>query len=149
MCTPPLVRYSSVQAYREHYERIYCKTPLITFDNIPVWFPKSQFNHAFFESSRRNKIKDCFSAERSHRINWIKTTLQNPNAELYCGWDKSKKRHNPTRRVCVIYDNYVVVIQLAKTRDGTLKGEFKTAFVADNSIGKIRNSPQWDISMIT
>ena len=51
--------------------------------------------------------------------------------------------------VSVVYENYVVVIQLTKKHDGTLKGEFKTAFVADNSIGKIRNSPKWNISMIT
>ena len=35
MCTPPLVTYSSVQDYRDHYERVYCQMPLVTFDNIP------------------------------------------------------------------------------------------------------------------
>ncbi|MCK5607442.1 hypothetical protein KAR91_36495 [Candidatus Pacearchaeota archaeon] len=149
MCTPPLVKYSSVKDYRKHYKRIYCKTPLVTFDNITVWFPKSLFNHAFSESSRRNKTKDCFSPDRSQRIDWIKLTLQHPDAELYCGWDKYKKRYDPTRRVSVVYGNYAVIIQLTKKHDGTLKGEFKTAYVADNSIEKIRNSPKWNISLIT
>lgn len=149
MCTPPLVTYGSVQDYRDHYERIYCQTPLVAFDNIPVWFAKSRFNHAFFESTRRNKIKDQFSHERSQRIDWIRATLQHPNAELYCGWDKCKKRYDPKWRVSVVYGNYVVIIQLTKKHDGTLKGHFKTAYVADNSIGKIRNSPKWNISMIT
>lgn len=149
MCTPPLVTYGSVQDYRDHYERIYCQAPLIAFDNIPVWFSKSRFSHAFFESTRRNKIKDRFSHERSQRIDWIRATLQHPNAELYCGWDNYKKRYDPARRVSVVYDNYVVIIQLTKKHDGTLKGHFKTAYVADNSIGKIRNSPKWNISMMT
>ena len=55
----------------------------------------------------------------------------------------------PARRVSVVYENYVVIIQLSKKHDGTLKGHFKTAYVADNSIGKIRNSPKWNISMMT
>jgi hypothetical protein len=46
-------------------------------------------------------------------------------------------------RVHVAYDDYVVVIQLMKKRNGSLEGEFRTAYVADNSIGKIRSSPRW------
>ena len=143
MSFPPLVYYKTESEYFRHYEKIYCTGPILTFDGVPVWFRKSLFSHAFFESSHRDDRKDKFSETRAQRIDWIKATLQNPNATLYCGWDKSKRKYNPRWRVSVVYDNYVVVIELSGKHDGTLKGEFRTAYVADNSIGKIRSSPKW------
>lgn len=148
MSFPPLVHYKTTNEYRKHYERIYCRGPILTFDKIPVWFIKSWFKHNFSKSSKRDGCKDIFSVTRLERINWIKSTLQNPNADLYCGWDKFKRRHDPTRRVAVIYDDYIVIIWLKWKQNGTLEGQFVTAYVADNSIEKIRCSPRWKIEMI-
>jgi len=147
MNLPSLVYYHTVSQYRKHYESLYCSKPILTFDKIPVWFKKSSFRHAFFESSHRDDKKDKFSPVRSQRIDWIKATLQNSGAMLYCGWDKAKRRYDPRWRVSVVYDDYVVVIQLRLKQDGSLKAEFRTAYVADNSIAKIRNSPKWTIEM--
>lgn len=143
MSFPPFVLYKTAQEYREHYETVYCRGAVVTFDGIRVYCRKVLFDHAFFESSRRDKNKDMFSTERARRINWIRATLQNPRAELYCGWDKNKKRYDPNWRVSVVYGNYVVVIQLGWNRRGQLKGELKTAYLADNSFGKIKKSPKW------
>lgn len=148
MSFPPMVYYETESEYFRHYEKIYCVKPILTFDGIPVWFRKSSFNHAFFESSHRDKIKDKFSETRAMRIDWIKPTLQNRNALLYCGWDHSKRKYDPSWRVSVVYDNYVVVIELSKKQDGTLKGNFRTAYVADNSIEKIKSSPKWTVKMM-
>jgi hypothetical protein len=148
MSFPPLVHYKTESEYFRHYEKIYCVGPILAFDGIPVWFRKSRFNHAFFESSHRDNRKDKFSETRAQRIDWIKATLQNRNAMLYCGWDKSKRKYDPRWRVSVVYDNYVVVIELSKKQDGTLKGEFRNAYVADNSIEKIKSSPKWTVKMM-
>jgi hypothetical protein len=32
--------------------------------------------------------------ERAERMDWIKATLQDPNAELYVGCDREKKRYD-------------------------------------------------------
>ena len=65
---PPFVYYETIDDYRVHYEKIYCCDPILTFDGISVRFRKNQFDHCFFESTRRNGIKDEFSQERKKRI---------------------------------------------------------------------------------
>ena len=74
-------------------------------------------------------------------MDWIKAALQDPGAERYMGWDRKKKKHNPSRRVCVVKDNYVVVIALKK-KGGA---DFITAYVADSgrTLNMIRKSPLW------
>ena len=143
MSFPPLVHYRTVREYRAHYERIYCCGPIKTFDNIRVRFRKAWFDHCFFESTHRNKKKDHFSKMRSERIDWIKATLQDPNAELYVGWDSERKRYDKSRRVAVVVQDYVVVIRLI----GHDKAQFVTAYVADSmsTIDRIRSSPKWGV----
>lgn len=139
---PPLTKYSTVDEYKNHFFKIYCKKTISTFDGIQVRFKKSDFNHCFYESSKRNKIKDRFSNIRAERIDWIKTTLQDKNAILKLGWDRVKKKYNKKkeRRVAVVKGNYIVIIQLLKEN----KASFKTAFVADSrSLNKILKSPDW------
>lgn len=143
MASPPLLSLKSIREYREYYEKKYCTKPVLTFDGIPVYFSKSKFNHAFFESSRRNNVKDIFSKTRAERMDWIEATLKNPQAKLYQGWDKHKGKYDPRWRVSVVYGNYVVVIQIRAKKEGKLKAEFRTAYLADNSIGRIRKSPGW------
>ena len=141
---PPLLRVATIEEYRAHYEREYCREPLLTFDGIPVWFSKSRFHHAFYESSRRDGRKDTFSRARAERMAWIMATLKDPCAELYQGWLARRRRYEPRRRVAVVCDDYVVVIALGRRRDGQVKGEFVTAFQASSdSIKKIRRSPRW------
>jgi hypothetical protein len=62
---PPLVQYSTEAEYRSHYENVYCCGPITTFDGIKVRFRKEQFDHCFFESSKRDGSKDQFSLLRA------------------------------------------------------------------------------------
>lgn len=143
MSRPPLVIYSTETEYRRHYERVYCDGEVTTFDGIRVYFSPSSFDHAFFESSNRDGRKDVFSTIRAQRIDWIKATLENPQAEVYEGWNKGSRSYDNTRRVSVVYENFVVIIALSLKRNGSLKGNFITCFQANNSINKIRQSPKW------
>ena len=146
MCQPSKVYYATEEEYREHYERVYCQCPIITFDGIKVYFRKNQFNHCMFESSRRNNVKDTFSYTRAKRIDWIKETLTNPKADLYQGWDKKNIAIDRNRRVAVLYEDFIVTIRLKYNQDGSIiKADFVTSFKADNSIGKIRNMPKWTL----
>ncbi len=138
---PPLRQLATSAEYRQHFENIYCRQPITTFDGIEVRFRKSKFNHCFFESTNRDGIKDKFSPQRAERIDWIKATLIDRNADLYQGWDKLKKQHDNGRRVAVVMGNYVVVIAIT----GPKKADFTTAYLADSarSISLIRQSPKW------
>ena len=141
MAYPPLVQYQTADEYRDHYERVYCRKPIITFDGIAVRFRKNRFDHCFYESTRRNQIKDKFSIQRAERIDWIKMALQDPDAELYVGWDATRKRYDRKHRVTLVVDNYVVVIRLSSIKSA----QFVTAFVADSpsTLQKIKRNPKW------
>lgn len=138
---PPLVKYQAIDEYRHHYEEMYCRGAIITFDNVAVRFRKDRFDHCFFESSKRNHTKDVFSQLRAERIDWIKAALQDANAELYIGWDRKKKIHDKTHRVAVVVNDYVVIIRLI----GKTKASFVTAYVADSksTLDRIKKSPKW------
>lgn len=144
----PFINYPEEEDYRQHFERVYCQGPITTFDGIEVRFRKSRFGHDFYESSRRDGVKDQFSRKRALRIDWIKKVLQDPAAELYQGWDKKKKRHNPKSRVALVVDGYVVVVSLK----GPSRADFITAYVtgkqptgkqAVSTYDKIRSGPKW------
>jgi hypothetical protein len=141
MTYPPLVHYSDEKDYRAHYERVYCMCPICTFDGIRVRFRKEKFGHCFFKSMHRNGIKDSFSTSRAERIDWIKATLQDPNAELFEGWDKERKRYDATRRVALVMGNYVVIIRFT----GSSSAEFVTAYLVDTdeNLKKIKSSPRY------
>lgn len=140
MSYPALVVYPNESDYQNHFEQVYCRGPVVTFDGIPIRFQKRNFTHAFFESVKSKD--DTFSWKRAERIDWIKAALQDSQSARYLGWDNKKKRHDGSRRVTVVMGNYVVVIGLSKQRD---KGRFITAFVADSdrTIKKIQNGPKW------
>lgn len=145
MTLPPLRTGWSEAQYRAHFAREYCKGPVLTPDRIIVTFRMSDFDHCMYESDRRTRRKMAtISPKRAERIDWIKATLTHPNAELYQGWDKKRKKHDKARRVAFIFEDYVVVIALTKPRrDGTLGAKFITAYCAENSLPKIRRSPPW------
>jgi hypothetical protein len=144
---PPLVRYATQAEYRVHFERVYCRAPIQTFDGIAVRFRKTDFDHCFFESSKRNRVKDRFSPRRAERVDWIKRALEDPHSERYQGWDRDQKAYDRNRRVTIVMGNYVVVIALVGPRDA----DFVTAYVVDmpskpgrpNTIDLIRQGPHW------
>lgn len=145
---PALVNYATPAEYKEHYEKYYCRQKIITFDNLRVYFRKTKFGHVFYESSSRDGRKDVFSRRRAERIDWIKATLEHPKAEFYQGWNKDKKVHDCDRRVSVVYEDFVVVIQIKRDiNEQIIAAEFVTAYSADNSIAKIRSSPKWDFTI--
>ena len=143
---PPLLKWATTAEYRDHFEIIYCRGPIIAFDGIKVRFRKRDFNHSFFESSRRDGKKDVFSPKRAERMDWIKTALQDANADRYLGWKKNRRSYTRSRRVTVVMENYVVVINIT----GPAKADFVTAFVADtpvspgepSTLDKIKSSPK-------
>ena len=138
-----LKKFNTVDEYKNHFLNAYCRKPIITFDGIPVYFDVSRFSHCFYESSKRDGVKDMFSTDRAERIDWIKLTLENKQAKLYQGWDKNTRSYDCFSRVAIVYQDYVVVIRLLKNKQGTYKAKFITAYVADNSINKIIGSPEW------
>ena len=148
MAYPPLVSYKSEMEYREHYERVYCRYGIVTFDGITVRFRKSQFRHAFYESSRRDGKKDKFSNNRAARIDWIKAALEDSESERYQGWDRERGRYSNSRRVAIVMENYVVIIDLTSPTTG----EFVTAFAdrgirapgRPRTIDQIRQAPIWE-----
>lgn len=62
MALPPLVNYATVAEYRSHYERVYCRGNIQTFDGIRVFFRDNKFGHMFYESTARDGRKDFFRA---------------------------------------------------------------------------------------
>ncbi len=142
---PPLLILATDADYRQHFETTCCGAVTTTHDGIRVYFKKEDFDHAFFESPLRNGVKaKTLSQARAQRMDWIAATLANPAAIRFKGWDKKKGRHDPTHCVSVVFGDFVVVIRFSKKADGTLKASFKTCYEADNSIGKIRQSPLWN-----
>lgn len=145
MQTPPLVKYKTVDEYRQHYEKMYCSKPVVTFDGISVIFRKRDFKHAFFKSV--HSTDDTFSLKRAQRVNWIKEVLHDSSCDLYKGYIKSKQKYVSSRRVAISYNDYVVIIRLT----GRKRAHFVTAFVADDpgrigglsTLEKLRQSQKW------
>lgn len=146
MAFPPLTQYPTAAEYRAHYERVYCRGNIHTFDGVRVYFAPSKFGHMFYESTLRDGRKNVFSSARAERIDWIKATLEHPQAALFAGWDKHSRSYDASRRVAVVYEDFVVVVTLGLKQDGALKANFVTCYQADNSIGKIRTSPLWSLA---
>lgn len=139
---PALVYYATVAEYRQHYETHYCRATIYTFDKLRVYFPKQQFDDAFFESAnRRARDKSIFSRVRAERIDWIAAALQDSAAELYVGWDRDAKRYDYGRRITLIYGDYVIILRINRAKQ---TATFITAYVADPStLNQIRVNPRW------
>lgn len=140
---PPLLAFQSTAEYRAHYENLYCRGPVVTFDGIEVRFGKKDFNHCFFESVVQKD--DTFSPKRAERMEWIRAALQDHAAQLYVGWDNKRKVLAADRRVAVVMGNYVVIIQMTDTTGMPTKARFVTAYVADSSrtLQMITSGPRW------
>tara|TARA_R110002074_G_scaffold349634_1_gene520345 strand:- start:134533 stop:134949 length:417 start_codon:yes stop_codon:yes gene_type:complete len=134
---PALVHYQTELEYRQHFEQVYCRDTIQTFDGIQVRFRKDMFDHCFFESVVSKD--DTFSPQRAERVDWIKAALQDNTAELREGWDNKKKQPAKDRRVAIVVGNYVVIIRIRGN-----KADFVTAFLAiGRSIRLIRQNPIW------
>ena len=81
-----------------------------------MFFSANKFGHMFYESTARDG---------------------------HLSWDKALRGYDSTRRVAVVYEDFVVVVAIGLKLDGSLKANFVTCYQADNSIGKIRRSPVW------
>jgi hypothetical protein len=145
------IENKDVNFYKKIYQDFYCKHPIITFDGISVKFFVENFEHAFYKNvDRKLKDKSQFSYQRANRIYWIKWILQNPNADLYVGYNSNTKSYDNSRRVAICVDDYAVIIALNKT-DNT-KAKFITAYIAnevnnrgDKAIDLIRKGPKWRV----
>lgn len=140
---PPFVTYATHTEYLDHYKRVYCRQAIHTADGIRVFFGEQKFWHAFYERNAAGK-KDTFSPERAKYIDWIKATLENAKAENFQGWNSDTRSHEKDRRVCVVFESFVVVLEMKLKKNGDLVANFITAFYADRSIEKIRTAPPWD-----
>ncbi len=126
--------------FRDMWRSIYCRKVIRTFDGIRVKFYDSNFDHAFYESSdRHHSNKEVLSYRRLARILWIKDAIEDPNAEIHVGYTKNSKQ-GQKRRVTLVKENYLVVIQLYKDNEAN----FITAFVGDEeTIMKVKADPFW------
>lgn len=135
------------EQFREMWKNHYCQKRLFTHDGIRVHFYDNNFDHAFYESSVRNssnktKSKDILSPRRLSRMFWIKEVLMDEDAEMFVGYNSKTKSYDNKKRVSVVKGDYVVVIEIYKPDHA----KFITAYVADDSIGKIKSSPRWGVS---
>lgn len=133
----------TIGEYRQIFIKTYCDKdhPIKTFDGIIVQFYPNMFEHSFYESANwKKKDKSIFSVNRAEKVMWIKDVLEDKTADLRCGWNKKKKSYQKVRRVAIVKNNYVVIIQIFDE----LKARFITAYEADKSITKILSSPKWE-----
>jgi len=139
---PPLLAFETIEEYREHFERVYCRETITTFDGVRVLFKRGAFQHAFFTTLRGTKgIKGPFSWERASRMDWIACALRDTAAELFIGWNKKTRCYDFNRRVAIVVRDYVVIVQFQSETEAF----FITAFVADNpaTLANIRKGPNW------
>ncbi len=122
---PPLLYLKTIEEYRNHYIQQYVKKEILTFDGIIVKFQIYRFEHAFFKASIPNVThKDLFDPDRAERMDWIEYTLSSGYAEIYL------KKDNRYRRLHILLDNYVVVINLSEKEKQ--RAFFITAYLADS-----------------
>lgn len=145
-----LPEHFSEAQYRAYYERNFVKHPrywhISEEVKIPIYFHRDTFDHAFFESTKRDGNKDLFSPLRAQRMSLIQEALTEWSNERYVGWDNKRKSIDITRCVCVrSNDNFIVVLRLGITQNGDIKGKFITCYVPDDSAWqKITSKDRWD-----
>lgn len=141
---PPLLKLKDEPAYRAHFEAVYCRGTIPTFDGIEVRFRKDDFDHCCYKTERGGRRKTVFCPIRAERIDWIRFALQDPDADLRVGWDNLRKRNLADRRVAIVSGNYVVIIDILKCGR---RARLVTTFVADsgpgNTLSNIKRSPKW------
>ncbi len=140
---PLLVLAGGEQAYRIRFEKTLCTKRVCTFDGIEVRVRSDHFNHCSFRSKKRNGQKDEFCPTRASYIEWIQYSLEIPNNDLWVGYDRKTGKLNPLRRVSIVENKFLSVIELFPN-DRT-RAVFVTAFAPDTPdvFRKIRRGQQW------
>jgi hypothetical protein len=146
MPLPALKMLADEAAYRLHFLQTYVRGTILTRDGVRVHFGPRDFDHAFFESTQRDGVKDAFSSTRAQRMDWISATLQDQHADWYQGYVKARKAYDPARSATIAYGDFVVVLGFRVGNDRSIKAKFITSYDADNSIRKIRGSPVWTLA---
>ena len=140
---PPLLKLSDQAAYHQHFVAKYCAEPMLAHDGIPVYFKRRSFYHAFFDTVVYKD--DTFSSVRAERMNWIEATLTDPQTQRLQGYLSKSKTHDPSRRVELRHENFIVVLIMGIKRDGSLKAEFLTCYaVHNNRLPKVQQAPIWN-----
>jgi len=136
------------QAYLDYFYKYFIRQEIFTFDGIRIYFRKSHFYHAFFETNVAHK--DCFSLDRARHMPDILTILQSPVSICRCGWNNREQRHDYHRRVSYLLGTFLVVVLLSRNKQtGVVTGEFITCFEADEiTFSRIQKDPIWNASMI-
>ncbi len=127
---------------RDLWQEEYCNAAVFTFDNLEIRFYPDMFDHAFYESqNHKQKDKSLLSLNRCEKMLWIKDTLRDPEALLKQGWLKDKKVYTNSRRVAMIKNNYVVIIQIVSQS----RARFITAYEIEDedNLSKFINGPNW------
>ncbi|MCY4006119.1 MAG: hypothetical protein OXE84_04725 [Rhodobacteraceae bacterium] len=145
MAVPPLLSLADETQYRQYFLNNFVHDNVTTHHGIRVHFKTNDFDHAFYESSQRDRVKDRFSQDRSQRMKWINFTLSDSNADWFQGWIKLRRCYDVTRSVAVAYGDFVVVTEFRANRDGEWVAKSVICYVADNRITKIRQSPPWSL----
>ena len=73
---------------------------------------------------------------------WIKDTLEDATAILKQGWSRDKKKYVKNRRVALVKNNYIVIIQMINTS----RALFITAYEMqeEDKIQKVLAGPDWE-----
>lgn len=133
--------------YRSHFISNFTRAPLTfqtSLGHAPIYFAAAQFDHAFYESTNWDGVKDAFSPVRARRMDDIAPALADRSVPRHAGWDGKSRSHSHTRCVSIALDDFVVIVRLGITKTGYLRGNFVTCYVADNSIAKIQAAPVWN-----
>ena len=144
MATPTLLMLPSESDYKQYFITHYCnRSPILTFDSLPVMFYPDMFEHAFYKRSQKkwSAPKINLDIDRCQRMPWIEEVLLDSSITPRIGYDKATGHYDNSRRVALMSANgYVVVI-----RNTGRTWRFVTAYLVDNTntYNKILSSPVW------
>lgn len=144
MSLPELLTLSTEEEYKNYFVEEYCnKSPIATFDGLPVMFYPEMFEHSFYKRANASwkAPKDQMDISRCERMPWIKAVLNDSTIIPRQGYDKARNKYDNDNRVTFLApNNYIVVIRKVGN-----KWRFVTAYIVDNAAAasKIQASPAW------
>ncbi len=138
---PALLEYKTEAEYKAYYKTNLMKQAVFTFDGIRVYFTEQRFWHACEERDETGK-KSIFSFHRASYLSWIKYTLESPDTRIYKGTHERKTEAD--RRVSLLCEKFVVVLQMGLNSKGELKANFITSFPLDGGAMGIKKSQLWN-----
>lgn len=144
MAIPETLSLSTEAEYKQYFVDNYCnKSPLLTWDGLPVEFYPEMFEHAFYKRTTKawKAKKDSVDFDRCKRMPWINEVLHDSTIVPRQGYDKARgKNDNNSRIALVSQEKYVVVI-----RNTGKSWRFVTAYLIDNidTYNKLMSAPAW------